>query len=341
MGYTWAPEEIGDIDASLKVWGQLAEIILLEYYLKHVGRSMVFPHSDKDFVDFTSGWANQTLYVAFIGKNNPKLSISELLSFRRPGLLKVPDICTHDYPARTEYYECKPNSYSGKRDGDQKLAEIDALNASFNLPYKPGSIWSPTIDHVVVQDVFSGQPYTVTVQFRKLKKGLIVWNMDYSSVLLIPLEEYPEYLKQLLSHATRIAKDMIKKRLTKMLNVGTVTAQLSKSADQPLLKKSVGRGGANIRPEVMVAQILCNIARPATPVPLKIDGFVGPKTEAAIFEVQRSFLSRTDGLIEPKGPTLAHLLSKWGERIDLKLQVPMTALSAIQMREANRFNASV
>ena len=110
--------------------GELAGGMIQTDWHAHLGRTGVFPLSKKDFADFTAGFANMTLYTAFLKANNPQLSVSQLLKMRVKGIRKIPDFCTHDSPKRLDFYEVKPDSRDGRADGEQKIAEIDAPGSS-------------------------------------------------------------------------------------------------------------------------------------------------------------------------------------------------------------------
>jgi hypothetical protein len=186
--YERAPFEFFDVDQSGNIVGHMVESFVLEEYLKHVGRTRVYPAAIKDYSDFTCGFANTTLYTAFLKQNNPRLSITQLLAMRLRGIRRIPDICTHDEPRRTEYYEVKPNSTTGLRDGDIKLAEIDAFNQFFNLPYRPGRIWSPDFYVTFFKDTLQGIPTEMAMHIKRIKPGLIGWSVAYSRWPIIMTE---------------------------------------------------------------------------------------------------------------------------------------------------------
>lgn len=77
------------------------------------------------------------------------------------------------------------------------------------------------------------------------------------------------------------------------------------------IKKSVGAGGANLRPDVVTIQQLLNGVAPADGGPLPIlaeDGIAGPLTNGAIRKFQQvQQLPAVDGRVDPNGPTLRRL----------------------------------
>ena len=76
------------------------------------------------------------------------------------------------------------------------------------------------------------------------------------------------------------------------------------------LSDSVGKGGSNLRPDVVTVQTLLNGKAAKTATPLKIDGICGPKTTAAIagFQHRAMRVAHPDGLIMRHGPTWKHLV---------------------------------
>ena len=75
----------------------------------------------------------------------------------------------------------------------------------------------------------------------------------------------------------------------------------------PKIKRSVGAGGVNQREDVLALQKLLNSIEPANGGPIELlgeDGFVGPKTIAAIKRFQQQHHTGSDSRVDPDGPTL-------------------------------------
>jgi flagellum-specific peptidoglycan hydrolase FlgJ len=72
---------------------------------------------------------------------------------------------------------------------------------------------------------------------------------------------------------------------------------------------SVGRGGLNVRDDVLVVQQLINGHLPIPLLPLKVDGNCGELTIGAIEKIQRSNLNMNpaDGIVDPNGATFRFL----------------------------------
>ncbi|WP_338663164.1 hypothetical protein VQH23_23880 [Pararoseomonas sp. SCSIO 73927] len=168
-----------------KLFGLIAETTIGGFYLKDRGKPFFFPVTDQDFGDFTAGFANVTLYTAFLKMKNPHLRLSQLLDMRRKlggdesgSLFKVPDLVT-DNGAIRQFYEIKPNSATGLRDGDEKLANLSAFCDFFKVSYKPGTAWSPDKRLLLYDGVIEAVELRVKVFFHffRVQPGLIVYEL--------------------------------------------------------------------------------------------------------------------------------------------------------------------
>src|SRR5262249_37193073 len=158
-------------------FGAVAEAIIQADYLTNVGRTSVFPVSPFDFIDITHGFGNTALYIAFLKANNPRLSVSQLAVLSAGGDLKIPDIMTHDPPRRTEFYEIKPNSVTGRLAGTTKVALIDAVMTGFSLPYRPGIQYAPNKRVLLFSGTPLGARLEVFFHFQHIAPGLIVYEI--------------------------------------------------------------------------------------------------------------------------------------------------------------------
>jgi hypothetical protein len=137
----------------------------------------VFPVSTKDFVDFSHGFGNTPLVIAFLKANNPSLSVSQMAVLSAAGLLKIADIITHDPPFRTEFYEIKPNSVDGVPAGRIKVASIGALMAKFPLPYLPGTQYARDTKIKIFTGNPLGSRLEICFHFMWIQPGLIVYEI--------------------------------------------------------------------------------------------------------------------------------------------------------------------
>jgi hypothetical protein len=171
-----APSEIPGFTQS-SPFGAVAEQIITADYLRNVGRTTVFPASNKDFIDFSAGFGNSAIYAAFLGINNPKLSAIALANLSVGALLKIPDLMTHDSGIRTEFYEIKPNSITGRVDGSTKIALIEALMIFHSLVYTPGIQYSPNTRIKIFAGTPLGCKLQVFFHFQRIAPGLIVYDI--------------------------------------------------------------------------------------------------------------------------------------------------------------------
>jgi hypothetical protein len=157
--------------------GLIAEALIANEYRKDVGR-LFFPLPPaKDFFDITHGFGNRSLYAAFLGAHHPGLSQSQLAQMAADKLVKIPDLMTFDPPRRTEFYEIKPNSDSGRRKGETKVAFVHALCQSMGLPYVPGTQWRPDVRINLFTGRLLGLQVEVNFHFFLRQPGLLVYEI--------------------------------------------------------------------------------------------------------------------------------------------------------------------
>lgn len=94
---------------------------------------------------------------------------------------------------------------------------------------------------------------------------------------------------------------------------------MSFPTDNLRISSSVGRGGTNLRADVLLIQQLINNHLPIPLRPLEVDGICGPLTIGAIEEIQRRslHLNQPDGRIDPGGATF-RFLTGGGVQVALK-----------------------
>ncbi len=105
------------------------------------------------------------------------------------------------------------------------------------------------------------------------------------------------------------------------------------------ISKSVGQGGFNLKPDVLKIQKLLNLISPKDGgplIPLKEDGFIGPKTLGAIRSFQAFHSLGSDGRVDPNGLMLKKMnevpkegLALRNSRILLKVVQSMPDLVAM------------
>jgi hypothetical protein len=155
--------------------GTAAETFIEADYLQSVKRTSFFPVSTIDFADFSHGFGNTALYIAFLKSSNPALSISSLMSISGAGDLKIPDIMTHDPARRTEFYEIKPNSVDGRAAGARKVSLIGAALASNGMPHIPGIQYKPNKKIRFFKGAPLGHNIEIFFHFERTAPGLILY----------------------------------------------------------------------------------------------------------------------------------------------------------------------
>lgn len=307
-----------DTVALAVAFGLAVEPIIRADYSKHLGRRGFFPTQEKDFADIHSGFSNTTLYISFIKKHNPQLSTSQLISLSAQSLLKIPDLMTDDAPRRTEFYEIKPNSVTGRQAGTNKISEIGALYDSFSLPYKPGRIYTPNVTIRLFEADFSVGHVTNDLHFTRIKDGLIVYELCQNS----PPNSAPiiEVLFENIMVAVIIAF------IGASRSVEVAAAARSNTPNSLMsIAGSVGRNGNNKSTDAGIVQFLLNeifLKTSGTPL-LKLDGIVGPKTIGAIERFQTRSSLFADGRVDPNGRTISRLTTQLNNIISLGLRTTL------------------
>ena len=172
----FAPSEFL-ITPTASAFGAIAESIIAGDYLQDVGRTSFFPASALDFQDIGVGFGNTVLYIAFLKSRHPSLSIIALAALSAGGLVKIPDLMTSDAPTRTEFYEIKPNSITGRAAGTVKIAMIDALMVAHSLPYVPGTKFTPNKKIMLFSGTPLGAKLDVFFHFQRIAPALIVYDI--------------------------------------------------------------------------------------------------------------------------------------------------------------------
>jgi hypothetical protein len=109
--------------------------------------------------------------------NREKISESEWTRLSRMGgMLKVPDLMTHD-GTRREYYEIKPASPDGNIAGLAKCAILDALFANYKLPYRGGTWWNPAERELITTAFVGGTQVEFYLHYFRNGGGLIFYEL--------------------------------------------------------------------------------------------------------------------------------------------------------------------
>ena len=169
-----APSEFLTQDLT-RIIGAAAETIIEADYLRDVRRGAFFPRSKTDFADFSHGFGNTTLFIAFLKANHPTLSVSQLAFISAGGDLKIPDLMTNDPARRTEFYEIKPNSIDGRFAGATKVSLIGAMLAANALPYIAGVQYTPDKKIRFFSGLVLGHRIEVFFHFKRIAPGLIIY----------------------------------------------------------------------------------------------------------------------------------------------------------------------
>src|ERR1700742_4676321 len=136
----FANEEKAIIGSLNGLMGEFAERLIEFEYLKWAGGGVLTNHYFDNPIPL--------VWLLFLVSHNPEWLVPERLYSLILHLdledsdNNRPDICT-DMDLSKEYYEIKPASESGKREGLKKLRPIGAMMSVCNFPYEPGVRFDP------------------------------------------------------------------------------------------------------------------------------------------------------------------------------------------------------
>jgi len=122
---------------------------------------------------------NPTQYRDFLVAHNPSLgSGAKAVALAAASVTGIarPDIMCDD-GVRKDYYEIKPLSPSGVTAGLRKLTAIQAFMAVLELPYVPGTTYSPSKDIPIMSGLVLGEPLTVSLNVQRFAPGLVTYSL--------------------------------------------------------------------------------------------------------------------------------------------------------------------
>ncbi len=179
--------------------GAMAEAVIGTDYLNNeVKRSAWYPLPPAlDFHDANSGFASKTVYVSFICDRNPgvnRAKVERLVTERGiPGpdgqILCIPDFMSHGAPQLFRFYEVKPDSADGAREGDKKMAFVRAFMQELELSYVPGDSWKPNREFVFFTGFVFGFRVAVSFHYERHSgiKGLVIYHFCIEIDTLVPI----------------------------------------------------------------------------------------------------------------------------------------------------------
>lgn len=257
-----------------------------------------------DFFDVNAGTTRCRYMAAFIKLHNPNVDeilIATSCEIKKgedgKGTFPVPDVITHDDPARLEFYELKPNSDSGKEAGREKIENFRIICQLHNLPYDVGRLYDPDRRILIWDGTWFGSPSKVRLHFFREEPALLVYEIcvEVSGDLLA------EVLVKALIKMAALALILV------LLQQGGGVLVLASAITSPL-QEIVGDGESNNETDVRYVQNLLNDWRGFNNFSLiTIDGQVTDETIIAIQDFQQTLGIEPDGRVEPGSLTLSSL----------------------------------
>lgn len=344
-----ASEAVSQI-APLSEIGNLVEIFVDVEYIKfrgdEGGRVNLYPSpTANDFFDIAGDRCG--LFAGFIKLKRPAVDEAliedwcRLRKARDGDKSMVPDIITNDGQWR-EYYELKPASTSSIGKGRQKLRNFAEIDAGFQLQYIAGDRWSPAIRQIVWNGTWLGSPAKCYLVVELREPGLLT----YKFCVEVNAESVNEWAIKTMFKMVIVAAILSRNPIL----VGAAAAILLAPRLRSPLVSEVGRGRANLEPDVRYVQRLLNswLGQSAQTL-LATDGRFGNLTGGAIVAFQRDYAGfvNPDGWIGPGKQTIAalesHEMGTWSPGIDsgflspedLTLLAPPEQITSMMARAGN------
>jgi hypothetical protein len=321
MEQCFAGSDSGANTQTLSIVANIVEAVImidyLEYRTANGGFPIVFDASGAtDFFDLKGDRCDQ--FATFLKWKNGHIDQTLIEDFCRQRKVRdgdrsmVPDIITHD-GALKEFYEIKPASTTGRRDGVQKIRNFCELSAGQGLPYcddtgnQPvasprGNKYNPNYRKVFWRGQYHNIPAQVSLRFERDSESFLL----YRFCVEVTSQVVKEAILVLLVKAAIVA--LILTRGAAIGVLAPATAGYLLFMRSPLLG-SVGNRGDNGSADVKYVQRLLNQWRAPRGLPLlAVDGDVGTLTSTSIWDFQTAETPAwVDGLVEPGRNTIKRL----------------------------------
>jgi hypothetical protein len=306
MERCFVPSEANVPQRLQSAFGDVAEMFVKEDYCSTKGGCHEFLKpgtAQTDFFDVAMGFARCRHLASYLKMHNP--TVDEILLASQCESKKdsskhfpVPDIITHEPPDRTEFYEIKPNSGSGKSKGVDKIIWFEIICTNEHLPYVAGTIYDPDRRVLVWDGTWFGSPVKVRLHWFRDRDALIVYELCFE----VSAETFAEVLMKAL------IKMIVAALIALLLPVAAGAAAIASldAATSPM-GRPVGPSDVNDAADVAYAQLLLNDARGRDQLGLvAIDGHFN-SIGSAITDFQEDRTLGVDGRLEPGGATLLAL----------------------------------
>jgi hypothetical protein len=298
--------ETGTPDRLRNAFGEVAEMFVKSDYCSVKGGCQEFlkpSTAQTDFFDIAMGFSRCRHLGAFLKLHNPGLDEIRLVTqceMKKDSSKSFPvaDIITHEPPDRTEFYEVKPNSSSGKAAGRDKIAWFEIICTDEGLPYLAGTLYDPDRKVLVWDGTWFGHPVKVRLHWFREQDGLLVYELCFE----VSVENFAEALIKLL---LRVVVAALISLLLPVVAGGAVLAQ-AEFLTSPM-SDPVGPDDANTPGDVAYAQLLLNDWRGRNGFELiGVDGQFD-SVGSAITDFQEAVGFEADGRLEPGGGVIRAL----------------------------------
>jgi hypothetical protein len=172
------PNELWPIEKERQQMEQQIERIIVGHFMTSTART----HAASIFIDPGDGTGPDKI-IKWLSQNTPGMSVdtSKMRAGYNAGIYSVPDIVTQRQPmASSEFYEIKPDSHNGRREGRAKIVSFNRLIKDFHLGIRAGHEYDPIKSSPFPSSItIGGFVYDLELKWWQEERGLILYEICY------------------------------------------------------------------------------------------------------------------------------------------------------------------
>ena len=178
------PNDLWPIEKDRQQMEQIIERLIVGHFMTSTART----NAHGIFLDPGDGTGPDRI-IKWLASNSPGRTIdrARMKAGFDAGNYAVPDIVTQREPvASSEFYEVKPRSVNGRREGRRKIDRFMQLVRDFSLRIAPGHEYDPHGALTIVAAMpFADGVYMVELQWFQDEHGLILYEICFSRRVLV------------------------------------------------------------------------------------------------------------------------------------------------------------
>ena len=178
------PNDLWPIEKDRQQMEQVIERLIVGHFMTSTARR----NAHGIFLDPGDGTGPDRI-IKWLANNSPGKTIdrARMKAGFDAGKYAVPDIVTQREPvASSEFYEIKPKSVNGRREGGRKIERFMQLVRDFSLRIAPGHEYDPLGALTIVAALpFADGVYKVELKWFQDEPGLILYEICFSRRVLV------------------------------------------------------------------------------------------------------------------------------------------------------------